>query len=213
MRSWGMNRRRRGLYAAALVCAVAIALAGCKPVLHTQATIVEPPGSPARIVLLSGDARYSVVVSTGPAATVPGAGTWRVDRGNRSTLQLPGGTPTEISYDGSRVLYGAASLLLWSNGVQLTPPTGTTMSQDLTYGIFVDTDGVVKTWSTATQTVTSVEATVPRPAGYTALGDRCLERRPHRAHPTVRPHNHRTLHRPRFGHRRRRAQPRRRRLR
>ena len=43
------------------------------------------------------------------------------------------------------------------------------MSQDLTYGIFVDTDGVVKTWSTATQTVTSVEATVPRPAGYTAL--------------------------------------------
>ena len=109
---------------------------------------------------------------------------------------------------------GPRASLLWSNGVQLTPPTGHDDVAGLTYGIFVDTDGVR-------------EALVDRhPDRHQRRGNRPDVQRAtppwrstsandgrDRAHPTVRPSSHRTLHRPRFGHRRRRAEPRRRRLR
>ena len=42
------------------------------------------------------------------------------------------------------------------------------MSEQLTFALFVDTDGQVKTWETATGTVTPVETAFPRPPGATA---------------------------------------------
>ncbi len=54
--------------------------------------------------------------------------------------------------------------MLWAHGATLTPPSGIRMSRDLTFGVFVDTDGFVKRWQTATRTVSAVETDFPRPS-------------------------------------------------
>jgi hypothetical protein len=41
--------------------------------------------------------------------------------------------------------------VLWADGTVLTPPAGAGFSDDLTFAVFVDADGTVKTWETATQ--------------------------------------------------------------
>lgn len=155
----GGRRWRLGLVC--LVGAVALIAAGCYPMNHSSLTVVTQPGSGVDFVLLSGDGNFAVVTTpTGPE---------RVDRRDNSMVALPAGTPSAISRDGSRVLLTSATPVVWSDGVVITPPPGAHMSRDLTYGVFVDTDGTVKTWETATQTVTSVETIFPRPPPWTGV--------------------------------------------
>jgi hypothetical protein len=88
---------------------------------------------------------------------VPRAGLWRVDRRDGSRVRLPDGDQaSRISRDGSRVLITTGdpstggTAVLWSAGTLLSPPPGSQFSEDLSFGVFVDTDGAVKTWETAT---------------------------------------------------------------
>ena len=147
----------------------ALFLVGCDPILHPQFDVREGPTSPVTFELLSGDGNFVVVRSTGPSATVPAAGRWRIDRRDGSVEALPSGDRSaSISHDGSRVLVTTgASAVVWASGASLSPPAGTRFSKDLTFGVFVDTAGVVKTWNTATQAIGSVETGFPRPAGTT----------------------------------------------
>lgn len=50
-------------------------------------------------------------------------------------------------------------------GTLLSPPPGSQFSEDLSFGVFVDTDGAVKTWETATQSIGLVEPGFHRPPG------------------------------------------------
>ena len=149
---------------ALLAVPLVFALAACEPVTHPSFTVRESPESAVTFRLLSGDASQAVVTATAAGQTVPGPGVWRVDRSDGSVVELPAGEPTKISSDGERVLVGPS---LWSSGSVLTPPS-TVMSEQLTFALFVDTDGQVKTWETATGTVTPVETAFPRPPGTTA---------------------------------------------
>jgi len=155
---------RRTRWWALLAAPLVLALAACEPVAHSSFTVRESPASAVTFRLLSGDASQVVVTATAAGATVPGPGVWRVDRSDGSVVELPAGEPTKISSDGERVLVGTS---LWSSGSVLTPPS-TVMSEQLSFALFVDTDGQVKTWETATGTVTPVETGFPRPAGTTS---------------------------------------------
>jgi hypothetical protein len=161
-------RRNRRLLPV-VIGAVALLTAGCFPITHSTFTIVDAPGSGVNLTLLSGDGNFAVVQASNVFE--------RIDRRDNSVVVLPGTVNGRgdgaISRDGSRVLLGLATpaTVVWSNGQVLTPPPNfysphlPQMSRDLTYDVFVDSDGFVKTWQTATQTVTNVEANFPRPAG------------------------------------------------
>jgi hypothetical protein len=152
--------------------AALLLLVACDPVLHPEFVVREPPTSPVTFQLLSGDGRFSVVRSTGHSKTVPSAGLWRVDRRTGRSVRLPDGErATKISRNGRRVLIATGdpstggTTVLWSVGAVLSPPPGTRFSEDLTFGVFVDADGAVKTWETATQSSGLVEPGFPRPPG------------------------------------------------
>jgi hypothetical protein len=147
-------------------------LVACDPVLHPEFVVREGPTSPVSFQLLSGDGNFSVVRSTGHGKTVPRAGLWRVDRGTGRRVRLPDGErASKISRDGHRVLVTAGdassggTTVLWLAGTVLSPPPGTQFSEDLTFGVFVDSDGAVKTWEAATQSIGLVEPGFPRPPG------------------------------------------------
>jgi hypothetical protein len=168
-RGWCRARRCAAVLAATAICV--FALTACDPVLHPQFVVREGPSSPVTFELLSGDGNFAVVKSTAASTTVPGAGLWRIDRRDGSVVALPSGYRADaISQDGNRVLIQAncctAGISLWSNGAVLSPPSGR-FSEDLTYCLFVDTDRVVKSWTTADQSVHNVETAFPRPAGTT----------------------------------------------
>jgi hypothetical protein len=154
------NVWRRVLVAAGV--GLALAAVACDPIAHSNLRVVSQPGSGVDFALLSGSGNFAVVTtSTGPE---------RIDRRDLSVVALPTGTPTAISDDGSRVLLTSSTPVVWSNGVTITPPPGAHMSRDLTFGVLVDPDdGDVKTWETATQTVTDIETGFPRPAGTTSV--------------------------------------------
>ena len=147
-------------------------LVACDPIPHPDVTVREAAGSGVRFRLVSGDGNYVVVQASGPGATVPGAGWWRVDRRDGSVVALPDASQaTRVSRDGSRVLLeqmAGGTVVLWAGGTVLTPPTGARFSDNLTFAVFVDADGTVKTWETATQAVAPVEPGFPRPPGTTA---------------------------------------------
>ena len=155
---------RRG-WLALIGLPLVLGLAGCEPVPHPSFTVRESPDSAVTLRLLSGSASHAVVTATAAGETVPGPGVWRVDRSDGSVDELPAGGPTRISSDGQRVLLTGPKL--WSAGSVLTPPSGL-LSEELTFALFVDTDGQVKTWEAATGTVTPVETGFPRPPGTTA---------------------------------------------
>ncbi|MDP9332783.1 MAG: hypothetical protein M3Q30_05675 [Actinomycetota bacterium] len=145
-------------------------LAACDPVLHPTFAVKEDPSAPVTFDLLSGNGTLAVVRATGAGATVPAAGCWRVNRSDGSVVALPGcNRALRTSADGSRILLDTNSgQVLWSSGTTLTPPGGIVFSKDLTFGVFVDTDGAVKTWKTADKSVGLVETGFPRPAGTTS---------------------------------------------
>ena len=124
--------------------------------MFTNLTVVAAPGGGVDFKLLSDDGNFGVVQTT--------SGPQRIDRRDETSLSLPTGVPSAISRDGSRVLVTSSTSVVWSNGQVLYPPPGTVMSRDLTYGVFVDTDGLVRRWETATQTVSDVETDFPRPS-------------------------------------------------
>jgi hypothetical protein len=147
-------------------------LVACDPVLHPDFVVREAPTSAVTFQLLSGDGNFSVVRSTGHGKTVPRAGLWRVDRRNGRRVRLPDGDrASKISRDGNRVLVTTGdpstggTTVLWAAGSVVSPPAGTQFSEDLTFGVFVDTDGAVKTWETGTQSIGLVEPGFPRPPG------------------------------------------------
>ena len=147
-------------------------LVACDPVLHPDFVVREAPTSAVSFQLLSGNGNFSVVRSTGHGKTVPRPGLWRVDRGTGRRVRLPDGDrASKISRDGQRVLVTTGdpstgvTAVLWAAGTVVSPPAGTQFSEDLTFGVFVDTDGAVKTWETATQSIGLVEAGAPRPPG------------------------------------------------
>ena len=146
-----------------------VLLAACEAIPHPNFVAREGPGSPVTFELLSGDAHFAVVRSTGPGATVPAAGRWRVDRSTGSVVTLPDGDQAvKVSRGGERVLVMAGNdSVIWAAGATLAPPAGAKFSDQLTYGVFVDTGGAVKRWETATQSITPVEIGIPRPAGAT----------------------------------------------
>ncbi len=84
-------------------------------------------------------------------------------------MTLPDGDQAvKVSRGGERVLVMAGNdSVIWAAGATLAPPAGAKFSDQLTYGVFVDTDGAVKRWETATQSITPVEIGIPRPAGAT----------------------------------------------
>jgi hypothetical protein len=147
-------------------------LVACDPIPHPDVTVREAAGSGVRFRLLSGDGSFVVVQASGAGATVPGLGWWRVDRRDGSVVALPDANRAmRISRDGSRVLLeltAGGPVVLWADGTVLTPPGGARFSDDLTFAVFVDADGTVKTWETATQAVAPVEPGFPRPPGTTA---------------------------------------------
>lgn len=147
-----------------------LVLVACDPVLHPTFTVREAPNAPVRFDVLSADGRFVAAHATGAGATVPGAGCWRVNRTHASVVPLPScNRALRISADGSRILLDTSSgNMLWSSGTTLTPPAGTVFSKDLTFGVFVDTNGAVKTWKSANQSVGLVETAFPRPAGTTS---------------------------------------------
>jgi hypothetical protein len=168
---WGLWRRRSLIRALALGLVTVTLLVACDPILHPEVTVREAAGSGVRFRLLSGDGNFVVVQASGPGATVPGPGWWRVDRRDGSVVALPDATgATRISRDGSRVLLAltAGGPVVWADGTVLTPPAGAEFSDDLTFAVFVDADGTVKTWETATQAVAPVEPGFPRPRGTTS---------------------------------------------
>ena len=152
--------------------AAVLLLAACDPVLHPEFVVREPPTSPVTFQLMSGDGRFSVLRSTGHSETVPSAGLWRVDRRTGRSVRLPDGErATKISRNGRRVLIATGdpstggTTVLWAAGAVVSPPAGTQFSEDLTFGVFVDADGAVKTWESATQSIGLVEPGFPRPPG------------------------------------------------
>lgn len=156
----------------ALGLVIVTLLVACDPIPHPDVTVREVAGSGVRFRLLSGDGNYVVVQASGPGATVPGPGWWRVDRRDGSVVALPeANQATRVSRDGSRVLLeliAGGPVVLWADGTVLTPPAGARFSDDLTFAVFVDADGTVKTWETATLAVAPVEPAFPRPPGTTA---------------------------------------------
>jgi hypothetical protein len=124
--------------------------------MFTNLNVVAAPGGGVDFKLLSADGNFAVVQTP--------SGPQRVDRRDQTSVSLPTGAPSAISRDGSRVLLTSSTPVLWSNGQVLNPPPGTVLSRDLTYGVFVDTDGLVKRWESATQTVSDVETNFPRPS-------------------------------------------------
>jgi hypothetical protein len=163
----GRSVVRRPWFFTLLALPVVLGLAGCDPVPHPSFTVRESPDSAVTFQLLAGDASHAVVTATAAGETVPGPGVWRVDRSDGSVDELPAGGPSRISRDGQRVLLSGPTRL-WSAGSVLTPPSSL-LSENLTFALFVDTDGQVKTWETATGTVTSVETGFPRPPGTTEV--------------------------------------------
>jgi hypothetical protein len=124
--------------------------------LFTNLDVVAAPGGGVDFKLLSADGNFAVVQAP--------SGPQRIDRRDETSVSLPTGAPSAISRDGSRVFLTSSTPVLWSNGQVLNLPPGTVMSRDLTYGVFVDTDGLVKRWEAATQTVSDVETNFPRPS-------------------------------------------------
>jgi hypothetical protein len=158
------------LPAGVAVALLAIVAAACDPIPHTEYTARAGPTSPITFELLSGDARYAVVRSTGPSGGIPSAGRFRVERAAGTVVALPSaGSAVEISRDGSRVLLNnGGPQTLWASGLVLTPPAGARFADDLRFAVFRATDGRIKTWETATQTIREVETAFTRPPGTTA---------------------------------------------
>lgn len=142
-------------------------LGACQPVPHQQFTVVEAGSGPIALRLLSGNGRYVVVDATGPTATVPGAGTWRVDRQGGPAVPLPGAA-TRISSDGTRILL--ASGALWHDGVTWSPPGNAAWSPDLRAVVHgTGDDGPVISRLVATGAERSVDDLAPAPADTTSV--------------------------------------------
>jgi hypothetical protein len=160
---------RRSLLGAVVL--TAFVLTGCDPIPHPEFEAVEAPGGSVDFRLLADFGAYAVVEATGPSATVPGAGWWRIDRRDGSTIAVelgPGHYPTAISPDGSRIVSTAsAPARLWSAGTVQSLPVGefVVMSSDLSHAVFRDTAGQVKVWKAVDGSVVSVEDGFPRPPG------------------------------------------------
>ena len=72
-----MRCRRVGLVLSAAAMVVATA---CEPVVHPGFEVVESSTSAVSALLLSANGNFVVATATAAGATVPGPGTWRVDR-------------------------------------------------------------------------------------------------------------------------------------
>lgn len=161
---FGARGVRRGVAVAVAVALVAGATA-CKPILHPEFSVVEPPLSAASFVLLAGSGSHVVVDATAATGTVPGPGTWRVDRSDGTAVALPS-TAQRISADGQRVLLTNGDL--WVVGGIWPRPVPSVFSDDLTAMAFRDADGTIKTRTVATGDTRDVETGFPRPVGSTA---------------------------------------------
>jgi hypothetical protein len=156
---------------ALLGLALVLVVSACQPVDHSVFDTIEPVEGPATLLGLSRNGTFAVVSSTGPSETVPGAGTFVVDRRDGSVVQLPTVAYFRaISDDGQRVHYDAATgeQQIWDDGTVKTPPFGAVMSQDLRYGIFMNVLALdARRWDVATNARIALETGFPRPAGLT----------------------------------------------
>lgn len=156
-----MRRRVRQLAAATTAMVLLAGLAGCR--LHTDFTVREAPDSAVTFRLLSGDGRFVVVTATAAGATVPGAGTWRVERATGAAVALPAAA-SRISADGRRVLLQDGRL--WRDDGPMAA-AGDTWSDDLTYRTYLAGGRVTVQDATGGPPV-DVEAAHPRPGDTTA---------------------------------------------
>lgn len=147
------------------VAATAIGLlASCQPITHPTKVEVERYDARARVQRLSGDGRVVLVSASGPAASVPGAGTWRVERGGAATA-VPGGA-IGLSRDGSRIAYPTG---VWRAGALVSAPgTLAAVSEDVTFGLYV-TGGVPHRWDLRTGATRDLGSVVAAPAGTSGI--------------------------------------------
>jgi hypothetical protein len=163
----GATKARRRAVRVALAAGVVAVLAACNPVPHPTTTTREAKTSSVTFRLLAAGGRYAVVTATGPSATVPGAGHWRVDRYTGGAVALPAGLqPLAISADGTRVRLEDNSL--WTDSGTFVPPVGAEYSQDLSAIVYVS-GGVIKARRFPSGAEWDVEGGHPRPAGTTGV--------------------------------------------
>lgn len=161
----GLGRLGATLATALLVGAL---LGACQPVPHPELIEVEAADAPAAIIGLSPNGAFAVVQATAASTTVPGPGSWLVDRNDGAVTQLPEmrRDRVSISNDGRRVLYVDPTgwERLWDAGTVKSPPIGAVMDRDLRYGLNVNLLALdVRRWEVATGASVQVEAGHPRP--------------------------------------------------
>ena len=170
-RTVSTRRRSTPLVILVAVAVVGLVATACDPVLHPTFTTVEAAGGPT-LVGLSADGAYAFVRAPAAGATVPGPGYWRVDRTTHAAVALPDpATQIRRSSDGHRIWYQGSGFAssIWQDGATVVPPALIRMSEDLRWGTFVDLNGHVRRWSTATQTHQDIEVGFPRPTGFDGI--------------------------------------------
>jgi hypothetical protein len=171
------GKRTASMRLAGIVASVvALVLAGtaCEPVVHAVATTVEPYGGPVELKGLSADGNFAFVRATGAGATVPGAGSWRVDRRDGTVVELPPFHPSDStdgrwvhawSGDGHRIQTDWYEI--WDEGNVVVAPTKTWFAESLAFGLVLDpVSERFHRWDVATDSQVDVEAGFPRPDGF-----------------------------------------------
>ena len=132
----------------------------CEPIPHPNFTVPREPRVGGYVPLaIRGRLAGSGHCDGGRARRCRVPGVWRVDRATARWSSYP----LALRSGSAEMASGCCSPVRrssWSAGSVLTPPSSV-LSEDLTFAVFVDTDGQVKTWETATGTVTPVETGFP----------------------------------------------------